>query len=99
MLEAYEGHHKECYYCGKECNALAGNPSEWPIPLTHKDEPGKSKWHHIGCVSERLIENGSHEAAKQLRLQLTEVQNFIIKEGLYEKWISQRDSSLYELDR
>lgn len=52
-----EGHDKECYYCHKKTNAFAGNPSEWPIPLCHKDEPGKVKWHHIGCVSERLIEN------------------------------------------
>ena len=43
-----------CYYCGKPVNNLAGNPSEWGIPLCHKDEPGKVKAHHIGCVSERL---------------------------------------------
>lgn len=26
----------------------------WAIPLCHSDEPGKIKWHHIGCVSIRL---------------------------------------------
>ena len=46
-----------CYYCGKKTNNLSANPSEWSIPLCHKDEPGKVKHHHIGCVSERLVEN------------------------------------------
>lgn len=49
-----DGHDELCYYCGKPCNALAGNPHEWPIPLCHSDEPGVVKWHHIGCVSQRL---------------------------------------------
>jgi hypothetical protein len=49
-----EGNNKPCYYCGKPCNSLAGDPSKWPIPLCHSDDPGKVKWHHIGCVSERL---------------------------------------------
>ncbi len=52
-----EGHDKPCYYCGEPCNGLAGNPSRWPIPLCHRDEPGWVKWHHIGCVTSRLIEN------------------------------------------
>lgn len=47
----------DCYYCHKPINNLSGNPNEWGIPLCHKDEPGKVKDHHIGCVSERLIEN------------------------------------------
>jgi len=50
-----EGHHEPCYYCGEPCNSLAASPSKWPIPLSHADEPGKVKWHHTGCVSERLI--------------------------------------------
>lgn len=49
-----EGHEQLCYYCGKPCNSLHGNPSLWPIPLCHPNEPGVVKWHHIGCVSERL---------------------------------------------
>lgn len=52
--EPGEGHGKPCYYCQKPCNGLAGNPSEWPIALCHPDEPGKVKWHHTGCVSDRL---------------------------------------------
>ena len=51
------GHNQECYYCHKATNLYAGNPSEWPIYLSHRDEPGKIKWHHMGCVTERLIEN------------------------------------------
>ncbi len=52
-----DGHGVPCYYCHKPCDGLAGNPSKWPIPLTHKDDPGKVKWHHIGCVMSRLFEN------------------------------------------
>lgn len=48
------GHEAPCYYCEKPCNALAGNPSQWPIPLTHSDDPGQVKWHHIGCVMARV---------------------------------------------
>lgn len=47
-------HNAICYYCQKPCDSMSGNPSEWPIPLCHADEPGVVKWHHIGCVSERL---------------------------------------------
>lgn len=50
------GHNAPCYYCEKACNSLAGNPSKWPIPLCHADDPGKVKWHHIGCVSSRLAQ-------------------------------------------
>jgi hypothetical protein len=46
-----------CYYCGKMTNNLSGNPSEWSIALCHRDEPGKVKIHHTGCVTTRLIEN------------------------------------------
>lgn len=49
-----EGHDQPCYYCKKLCCSYAGNPSMWPIPLCHEDEPGVVKWHHTGCVSERL---------------------------------------------
>lgn len=48
------GHGATCYYCNKACDSLAGNPSLWPIALCHSDEPGVVKWHHTGCVSERL---------------------------------------------
>lgn len=49
-----EGHDEECYYCHDKCNSFAGNPSLWPVGLCHSDEPGRLKWHHTGCVSERL---------------------------------------------
>ena len=45
---------KNCYYCGVVCNDYSCNPSDWSIPLCHSDEPGKVKYHHIGCVSKRL---------------------------------------------
>ena len=49
-----EGHGENCYYCAKACDSLAGNPSMWPVGLCHPDAPGRLKWHHTGCVSERL---------------------------------------------
>src|SRR5260370_18158769 len=49
-----EGHGEPCYYCGKLCDNLAGNPGLWPIALSHADDPGVTKWHHAGCVSSRL---------------------------------------------
>lgn len=56
-----EGHNKPCYYCGENCDALAGNPGKWPVMLCHKDEPGVMKYHHVECVTKRLIENVSNE--------------------------------------
>lgn len=50
-----QGHGEPCYYCGEPCDSLTGNPSMWPIPLCHSDEPGRVKRHHSGCVSRRLI--------------------------------------------
>jgi hypothetical protein len=49
-----EGHGEQCYYCHEACNSFAGNPGEWPVGLCHPDDPGKLKWHHVGCVSDRL---------------------------------------------
>ena len=56
-----EGHNKNCYYCGQLCDSLAANPGLWPIPLFHKNDPGKVNWHHIRCVTRKLIENISNE--------------------------------------
>ena len=58
------GHGQPCYYCSEPCNAVAGNPEKWPIPLCHPEEPGKVKWHHVGCVSERLREVERLQAEK-----------------------------------
>ncbi len=52
-----QGHGEPCYYCGEPCSSVAGNPGKWPLVLFHRDEPGKPKWHHAGCVAARLIEN------------------------------------------
>ena len=43
-----------CYYCGEKCEPFAGNPGKWPIMLCHSDEPGKTKPHHVECISARL---------------------------------------------
>lgn len=74
--EAKEGHGKPCYYCGDPCNDLSGNPSEWAIPLCHPDEPGIVKWHHIGCVGNRLarldlLESGAITSANPGQITIT----------------------------
>lgn len=61
-LQTAGGDNQPCYYCGQACNALHGNPNKWPIPLCHADDPGKTKYHHIGCVSERLVQLGNLES-------------------------------------
>ena len=43
-----------CYYCGEMTDSLIGNPSKWSLFFCHKDEPGKVKAHHTGCVIQRL---------------------------------------------
>jgi hypothetical protein len=43
-----------CYYCGTQTESFAGNPGKWPVYLCHSDDPGKSKPHHVECVSIRL---------------------------------------------
>jgi hypothetical protein len=47
---------KPCHYCGEPVNALAGNPGLWPIVMSHSDEPGVPKIHHMSCVQVRLDE-------------------------------------------
>lgn len=51
------GHDEPCYYCGEPCDALAGNPTRWPLGFPHQDDPGVVKYQHVGCVLERLPEN------------------------------------------
>jgi len=48
-----------CYYCGKMTRILCADPSEWPVLLPHKEEPGRQRIHHMGCVMERLEDNGA----------------------------------------
>lgn len=70
-----EGHDQPCYYCKKPCDTFAASPSLWPLPLCHVDDPGKVKWHHTGCVMERLIENCSIEVLKERLKQLGHYEN------------------------
>ncbi len=51
---AHQGHGAICPLCSLPCNAMAGNPGLWPIPLPDPDQPGKILYHHMGCVAERL---------------------------------------------
>jgi hypothetical protein len=59
LTASTEGHDEPCYYCGEPCDALAGNPSLWPLGFPHKDDPGVVKWQHVGCVLARLPENAA----------------------------------------
>jgi hypothetical protein len=52
---APEGHDEPCAFCGKPCSSLAGDPSQWPLGFAHPDGTGVCKWHHVGCVVERLF--------------------------------------------
>jgi hypothetical protein len=89
-----EGHDEPCYYCGIPCNNLIGNPGMWSIPLCHSDEPGKVKWHHIGCVSMRLgklelIEQvAKQDDLKQIKQIIDEVEVMFKPELEYYKNIS-----------
>ena len=69
LAESDDAHGQPCHYCGERINCLAANPNKWGIPLCHADAPGVVKWHHIGCVSERLEENEKlrRENAKLLK--------------------------------
>lgn len=67
-LAEHEGHNQPCHYCGKLCSTFAGDPSEWPVPLSHDDQPGFVRWHHAGCVSARLA--ALAEAVEVVRLLL-----------------------------
>lgn len=49
-----EGHDKLCIFCGKPCNDVAGNPSEWPLELPHYKYDDRDNFAHIGCTYERL---------------------------------------------
>jgi hypothetical protein len=49
-----DGHNRPCYYCGKLCNNFAGDPGEWSVGFPEKDELGKIKYHHMGCLLKRL---------------------------------------------
>jgi hypothetical protein len=60
-----EGHDVPCYYCKEPCDSWAGNPSKWPVCLSHTDHPGKATWQHAGCVHERLLENNPPISVKK----------------------------------
>lgn len=96
-MDGMQGHDEPCYYCGEPCSSLAGSPSRWPLPLCHRDDPGKVKWHHTGCVTDRLIENGGHERARELQIESAALLNFIIRNGLYERWTASREDELSKL--
>jgi hypothetical protein len=72
---AHQGHNEPCYYCGKPCDGLAGDPGQWPIGLCHAGDPGLVKYHHTNCIYEQLNEGGAAyrrgiEEAKSTMLEM-----------------------------
>lgn len=50
-----EGHDEPCFYCGKPCSLIAGDPSRWPLAFAQPDGTGVVRYHHVGCVVARLV--------------------------------------------
>lgn len=48
------GHQRPCYICSHPCDALAGNPSKWPVLLPVVNGNGISFAHHMGCVAQAV---------------------------------------------
>lgn len=61
--KAPEGHGLPCHICGEKINGMTGNAAKWPVGIAYRSEPGKMKWHHMGCVSIRLEKLSELEAA------------------------------------
>ena len=54
-----DGHNQPCYYCKELTNSFAGSPRKWPLGFTHRDGTGIVRWHHTGCVQDRLFKEES----------------------------------------
>lgn len=50
-----EGDNETCFFCGKPCSSLAGDPGQWPLGFAHPDGTGVVQWHHTSCVVDRLF--------------------------------------------
>ena len=57
LASTMQGEDEPCAFCGERCDGFAGNPSKWPIAFTHPDGTGKIKWHHTGCVQDKVFRN------------------------------------------
>lgn len=66
-LRSRESHGQPCYYCGKPTDDLAGDPGQWGVGLSHMDAPGVLKWHHAGCMAERLVNRTTIERAARIK--------------------------------
>jgi len=44
-----------CFYCGEQTCSVAGNPGRWPLVFCQPDGTGIARFHHTGCVTDRLF--------------------------------------------
>lgn len=51
----------KCYWCGENTESLAGNPMKWPLRFPANDSTGIVRWHHTGCVMDRLYGNAAED--------------------------------------
>ncbi len=78
VAELTEPHDGPCHYCSRTTNSLAGNPSEWPLMFCHEEDPGRSKHHHVGCVTKKLRSAEAAEAREtELAGALNDVAEFM----------------------
>lgn len=55
-------HDEPCKFCGEPINSWGGNPELWPVFMCWRDDPGKMKPHHVGCIRERIVAAEAAEA-------------------------------------
>lgn len=50
------GHGRLCSFCNEPINSYTGNATKWGLYFTDPDQlgTGKGRWHHEGCVVEKL---------------------------------------------
>lgn len=58
------GRGEPCRLCGGACDALAADPGAWPVGLCHSSDPGRTKPHHVRCVSDRMRRAEKAEAER-----------------------------------
>lgn len=63
------GHGKTCAFCGEKCSVIHAKPSRWPVAFTHPGDNGVVRWHHIGCVQDKIFREFQETAKKLADMQ------------------------------